>query len=334
MRIACTVALAGLTAMFCHAPIHAEGNVKKLSKENLGKAREFIMREARPLEQSLYRFRFEGGSADDVRAALANFQNPDGGFGKALEPDMRAPESSVLATIRALQALASLKTTADQPIIRRAMAYLASTFDEKTGVWRIIPATAGAHPHAPWWNQEQLDQAFGSFLIFPRAEVVGYLLAFEPPAFPPERRLTVLNAVLEAVDQAPEPVPAPGVESCARLHETGLVPAQYKDRLYQKVAAAIPKAVEQDPEKWKQYCMKPVWLVRTPESPFLHVIAGSVERNLDYEIDNQSADGSWKPNWSWYGAYPDTWPTAEKEWAGILTIQTLETLQAFGRIAE
>lgn len=334
MRRSCTLALAAIALVFGQTLIHSEGNVKKLSKANLGKAREFIMHKARPLEQALYRYRFEGGSAEAVRAALQGYQNPDGGFGKGLEPDMRAPESSVLATIRALQALSALKTPADHPMIRRAMAYLGSTFDEKTGVWRIIPTTAAAHPHAPWWNQETLEQAFGAFLIFPRAEVLGYMLAFGSPSFPSERMTSVLDALLNVVEEAPQPVPAPGVESCARLFETGQVPAKYKEPLYQKLVAAIPKAVEQDPAKWNQYCMKPVWLVRTPESPFLNVIKESVYGNLDYEIDNQSADGSWQPNWSWYGAYPETWPTAQKEWSGILTIQTLETLQAFGRIAE
>ncbi len=334
MKISCTLALAGLIVTFCLPPLYAEGNLKKLSKANLGKAREFIMTQGRPLEQAVYRFRFENGSADAVRAALEKFQNPDGGFGKALEPDMRAPESSVLATIRALQALSALKTPASDPMVRQAMAYLASTFNETTGVWRIIPPTAAPHPHAPWWNQEQLDQAFGDFLIFPRAEVLAYLFMFDPPSFPLGRRLTVLKDLLDKFEKSDNPSAAGAVESCARLYETVQVPAEDKDRLYQKLVLFIPRAVEHDAEKWKQYCMKPTWLIRTPESPFLHLIAASVERNLDHEIDNQAADGSWTPNWTWYGAYPETWPIAEKEWRSILTMQTLETLQAFDRIDE
>jgi hypothetical protein len=306
--------------------------VKKLSKANLAKSREFIMREGRPLEQALYRFRFEDGSRDAVRAALAGFQNEDGGFGKALEPDLRAPESSVLATIRALQALTALKTLPDHPMIGRAMAYLTSSFDETKAVWRIIPPTTGAQAHAPWWNQEQLDQVFGGFLILPRAEVLGYLFTFDPPSFSPGRRLNVLKALMDTLENPAGPVSGMFVDSCARLYETGQLPVEYRDRLYRKLAPLVPGAVEQNAEKWKQYCLKPIWLVRTPESPFFQLIADSVERNLDYEIDNQSADGSWSPNWSWYGAYPDVWPVAEKEWRGVLTIQTLEALQAFGRI--
>jgi len=332
MRISCTLALAGLIMSSSLTPIHSERNVKRLTTAHLAKAREFIMGQARPLEQALYSFRFERGSADAVREALRDFQNPDGGFGQALEPDLLAPESSALATIRALQTLTALHTPPDHPMIRQAMAYLASTFNETNGVWRIIPPTADAHPHAPWWNQEQLDQTFGGFRILPRAEILGYLFTFDAPSFPPDRRLALLDGLLQILGTTPDSASGGAVDSCARLLQAGRVPAGYRERLYEKLVPLVPRAVEQNPEKWKEYCLKPTWLVRTPESPFLHLIAESVERNLDYEIDNQCDDGSWSPNWSWFGTYPETWPVAEKEWRGILTIQTLETLQAFGRI--
>jgi hypothetical protein len=330
MRVSCILVLGGVVAVAGLTAVHAEGNMKKLSAANLARSREFIMREARPLEQALLRLRLGGGSAEAVRKALEHFQNADGGFGKALEPDLRAPESSVLATVRALQILTALKTPPDHPMIRRTMAYLSSTFDETKAVWRIIPTTAGAYPHAPWWNQEQLEHTFGEFRILPRAEVLGYLFVFDPPSFPRDRRLSLLKDVVETLEAAP----ASGsfVDSCVRLYETGKVPAEYSNRLYQTLVQKVPGAVEQNAEKWKQYCLKPIWLVQTPESPFYRVIADSVERNLDYEIDNQLADGSWSPHWSWYGAHPDVWPTAEREWRGILTVQTLEALQAFGRI--
>jgi len=334
MRISGGLARAGLIGLLGITAIHAEGNVKKLNKANLAKARDFITSQARPLEQALCRLRFENGSKEAVLEELSAFQNADGGFGKALEPDLRAPESSVLATLRALQALVALKTSPDHPMVRRAMEYLTATFDEKKAVWRIIPPTAAAHPHAPWWNQEPLGQVFGGFLIFPRAEVLGYLFEFDPPSFPMERRLQVLRALLQAVEANADPASAGAVDSCARLYETGQLPTEYRQGLYEKLAPLVPRAVEQDAAKWKQYCLKPTWLVRTPDSRFFPLLADSVERNLDYEIDNQSADGSWSPNWSWYGSYPDVWPVAEKEWRGILTIQTLETLHAFGRIEE
>ena len=162
--------------------------------------------------------------------------------------------------------------------------------------------------------------------------MLGYLFAFDPPSFPLDKRLELLKDVLQALENPANPVTGGFVDSCVRLYETGKLPAESRDRLYGKLVELVPGAVEQDAGKWKQYCLKPIWVVRTPESPFLRLIGDAVERNLDYEIEDQSADGSWSPNWTWYGAYPDVWPAAEKEWRGVLTIQTLEALQAFGRM--
>jgi hypothetical protein len=332
MRRLRILALSGLLAAAVLMPARGEGEMKRLSRVNFAKARESVMTQARPLEQALYRLRFESGSTEAVLGALQDYQNSDGGFGKALEPDLRAPESSVLATVRGLQILAAIDTPADHPLVCRAMAYLNACFEESKAVWRIIPPTAGAHPHAPWWSQETLEKTFGEFRINPRAEVLAYLYSFDSSSFPPQRRLTIVQALMQDLESATDPALAGGVEGVARLCESRGLPAEYREALHKKLARLIPEAVEQDPTKWMQYCLKPLWLVRAPDSPFAGLLKDSLERNLDFEIESQSSDGSWMPNWSWFGTFPETWPTAEKEWRGILTVQTLETLQAFGRI--
>ena len=47
---------------------------------NVERAKAFVLEHARPLERVVYRYHLEGGSAADVVAALAEYQNPDGGF--------------------------------------------------------------------------------------------------------------------------------------------------------------------------------------------------------------------------------------------------------------
>ncbi len=51
---------------------------------NFTKGREFVYRNARPLEMALWEFHFEHGSAEEVLKRLAFFQNEDGGFGHAI----------------------------------------------------------------------------------------------------------------------------------------------------------------------------------------------------------------------------------------------------------
>ncbi len=60
---------------------------------SLAAARSFILGNARLLDRHRFAFRFEGGRADDVVTALRPYQNADGGFGHALEPDLRGAES-------------------------------------------------------------------------------------------------------------------------------------------------------------------------------------------------------------------------------------------------
>ena len=74
-----------------------------LSAAAFARARRFVATKARPLELARLRFHFDSAPAVAVLAELQKFQNADGGFGKALEPDLRASESSALATSVAFQ---------------------------------------------------------------------------------------------------------------------------------------------------------------------------------------------------------------------------------------
>ncbi|MDI9482706.1 MAG: hypothetical protein QM315_05940 [Bacillota bacterium] len=51
------------------------------------KAKEYIYRKARPLDFTRWQYHFENGSKEAVLNTLSYYQNEDGGFGHALEPD-------------------------------------------------------------------------------------------------------------------------------------------------------------------------------------------------------------------------------------------------------
>ena len=62
------------------------------------------------------------------------------------------------------------------------------------------------------------------------------------------------------------------------------------------------------------------------------LIGDDVQAHLDYQIDHQTPEGTWDPVWTWGDFYPEVWPQARQEWRGHLTLETLTSLQAFGRI--
>lgn len=110
-----------------------------LTRERQRKARVFVRQQARPLERRLLAHYLGEGAADDVFSELAKYQNPDGGFGQGLEPDLRLQDSSALATTVGLQVLRELAAPEDHPLVQGAMRYLLNTYDETLEAWPIIP---------------------------------------------------------------------------------------------------------------------------------------------------------------------------------------------------
>jgi hypothetical protein len=102
--------------------------MKRLTPAAFRLAREFVVTHARPLDRALFAHEFEGASAESVWGALQAFANEDGGFGQALEPDCRLPDSSILATITAFPLLLRTGAPADHPRVSRGIRYLDDTY--------------------------------------------------------------------------------------------------------------------------------------------------------------------------------------------------------------
>jgi hypothetical protein len=309
--------------------------MKQLSREAFGRARQFLMAQARSLERALFEHRFEGATVDGVLAELAHFQNEDGGFGQALEPDLRTPSSSALATGIGLRMLRELRCPADHPMIRKAVAYLIATYDDEAQVWRVVPSDTDSFPHAPWWHDEDgsLVQLFDGFRIIPRALIVGSLHHFS--ALVPTNWL---DGVTEKTVRYIEMVEVLGegggsdLEYVISLAETKSFPQYYAARLKTRIKKAIPAAVVRDPTKWGSYCVTPLRIVPSPKSLGADLIQDELQMHLDYQIAHQTPEGTWDPTWSWGNSYPEVWEQAKLEWRGHLTLEAVTQLRAFGRI--
>src|SRR5687768_13485136 len=69
---------------------------------SLDKARDFVYQHGVLWERALFAYLFEGGSRERALGCLASYQNEDGGWGHALEHDVRAPVSNAMTTEHAL----------------------------------------------------------------------------------------------------------------------------------------------------------------------------------------------------------------------------------------
>jgi hypothetical protein len=289
------------------------------------------MASGRPLEQARFKYLFEDGSLDEVTAALATYQNPDGGYGHALEPDALTPTSGALATSVGLRVLSDTGATADHEQVRGAVGYLLATLDPEEKVWRIIPADANDYPHAPWWTDENDDlrERFGAYEVNPRAELVGQLHTYATlvPADLLDDLTERTIACIEAGEQEEHAL------ICAvRLAESKELPARYRDRLAPRVRELVVQVAGRDPAAWGEYSPQPLWYISAPDSLCAADLAGAMQANLDFLIAQQAEDGSWKPTFNWGGMYPDDAPKSERDSASRLTYNALAQLRAFGRI--
>ena len=82
-----------------------------------------MQRVVRPLEQAKFRYYFGDGTVDEVLGELSKFQNDDGSFGHAMEPDILMPNSSLLCSSVAFRVLRELEVSDDSGIVHSAIGY-------------------------------------------------------------------------------------------------------------------------------------------------------------------------------------------------------------------
>ncbi len=306
---------------------------RRLSREAQAAAQAFIFDQGRALEQAKYAFYFGDGDAGPVIEALAAFQNPDGGFGYALEPDLRLEGSSVIATTVGLQTLREFRVSGDHPLVKGALGYLLATYDSAQRVWPIIPSNIDDAPHAPWWvYSEDLAERWGGFLVNPRAEIVGYLHDYAD-LVPVDLTEQLTAAVIAYLDVHADQVGMFDLLCYIRLVETESLPAETRAQLVEALTPLVDALVVKDSAKWDSYVLTPLEVVEHPDAPFAELLAAPVAANLDFEVDRQGPDGAWGPTWSWGELHPEAWAQAKQEWSGIITLRKLRALERFGRLA-
>ncbi len=304
----------------------------RLSQGALDALRAVLQEEARPLERELYRHWFEGAPADGALRALAAFANADGGFGRALEADLRLPDSSAMATTMALQTLRLLGAGAEDPLVRGAVGYLVATLDAESTAWPSAPPAVNDHPHAPWWQRDPSGPAVTEGeLDNPRPEVLGYL--FEHSAHvTPELLARVSRSTMERFRALGDTLEMHALLCYLRLAESPGLPPEMRAELWARLGEMAMSTVERDPATWPTYCLRPLDVVRAPSAPLLARLREDVERQLDWEIERLGDTGTIDTPWDWGGLYPEAFVEARREWVGVLALETLRRLQAFGRL--
>jgi hypothetical protein len=276
-------------------------------------AERFIWSAARLVDRHRYALLFAGGPPDPVVDALRGYRNPDGGFGHALEPDLRSPESQPAPTLYALEILDEAGA-ADSELARGAHAWIASIAAADGGIPSALPGFEG-YPHAPWWTTEpgsMLTLALAAVLHASGASDDGWLdrstdwcwRSIETNELPTPYWLKYACRFLDAV--ADERRAEAAIDSLAtRVDTPTLAPA----------GGAEGEA------------LRPLDLSPLPGSRSRRLVGeAAVESHLDAVESEQQEDGGWMFDWLAWS------PAQTADWRGNVTIRALTWLRDNGRL--
>jgi hypothetical protein len=287
-----------------------------MSSPDINAAQRFLSASARVLEWQRFERLFGGGGPDPVRDAVAAYRNPDGGFGRALEPDGRSPGSQPLAVEFALHTLDEADAW-DAGLAEGACDWLAAHAPAEGGAVSFDPGIDG-WPHAPWWVPED-----GSPASVITTGLLAATLHSRQVQHPWLDRATELLWIQIGDLAAPGPY-----DMRAILSFLDHVPD--RDRAQQAADRVGPMIIDHglvtlDPDAPGEihtpldFAPRPGSLARSLfDKPV-------IEAHLDHLAAAQQADGGWTFNWLAWS------PAAEREWRGVMTVNALCLLRANGR---
>lgn len=292
------------------------------NRDVLARARTFLYENARLLDRRRYEFWFEGGSKEAVIAALRAYQNPDGGFGNALEPDMRCPYSQPAATEMALMVMDEIGLF-DPEVLDGIIRYLRDITLPDGGLPSVFKS-ASEYPHAPWWEAERDDEPS----INPTGNVIAilYKQQVRTDIFGEEwfrKNEAYIWRLFE--NEQPEGY-YDGVNWLAFLQHT---PDRERAERYRPMIdawLARPGTIERDADASGFVHKVLDWAPHPDRYAAKFVTEAEVKAHLRALVREQREDGGWPINWETVS------PGAEAEWRGWLTVERLKTLRAYGVI--
>ncbi len=284
---------------------------------DLNAAARFMSETGRLLDHRRFQLFFRGESVTPVRDAVAAYRNADGGFGNALEPDLRCPLSQTAPTEMALRVLDEAAAW-DAGLVQDACDWLQR--NEAVGGGAVaVEASATDWPHAPWWQPEDGRPAS----LIQTGQIAGVLHA-RGVTHPWLARAT--DVMWEQIGRLSEPAP---YQMFGVLKFLECVPDRERaQRAFDAVGPLIleRKLVELDPEAPGEvhgvlsFAPKPDSMARVLFD------AATVDAHLDKLAAGQQEDGGWTFNWLQWSA------AATFDWRGFMTVDALLTLRANGRL--
>jgi hypothetical protein len=291
---------------------------------DLPAASAFMATTARVLDRRRFAARFEDGDPHGVIAALDAYRNADGGYGWALEPDLRVPESQPTAAIHAFEILAEIAPVT-HPRAAELCDWLASITLADGGLPHALPGSQPAGT-APWLANA--DPTTSSLLMTTAVTGQAHRAARHDPAIADHPWLErATRHCLDAI--AAREAPGSTYELLFSLQFLDAITNDIPEAapLLDRFAAAIPAegSLRVQGGAEDEY-IRPLDFAPEPDRPIRrHFAPELIEQDLDRLAAGQREDGGWD-----FDHVPHS-PAATPDWRGYYTTHAVGVLRANGR---
>lgn len=297
------------------------------------RARQFIYRNARPIDLARWQYHFEGGSKESVISALSIYQNEDGGFGYGLEADCWNPVSSPIQTWAATEILREIRFDyTSHPLVRGILRYLASglCFDDQHQQWLNTVPDNNKYPHAIWWTYKEGE---GEFRYNPTACLAGFYLKYGSKGDPFYERALRIAAEAYQFWKSSMPYTEQHITACfIRLYEYCMdagIKITEMDEFRKKLISQVNAELEQAKDKWKtDYVCMPSNLIEDRDSIFSGEHIELINCECRFIEETQLDDGSFSVPWKWWTDYSE-FEIARNWWKADLCIRKMRFLRTF-----
>jgi hypothetical protein len=288
---------------------------KTLTKEAFAAAGRYMTLNARLIDRLRFDRLFHGGPAAPIRDAMRAYQNADGGFGNAIEPDLRGAGGQPQGIEMALWVLDEIEAF-DDPAVMGACEWLQAHTTKDGGVPWVLPSVVDDE-RGPWW-QPQGDPAPAA--LNPTAPIAGLLHAHGVGHPWLDRATAFCWEQIAAVREVGAYDTLCILAFLERAPDRGRAQAEFE-----RLKGSLLTSVALDPYA-EGHVHSPLDFAPRPQALARKLFSDEViDLHLDALIDAQQDDGSWKPNFAMWT------PVVAHEWGGYLTLIRLKTLQAYNR---
>ncbi len=304
----------------------------KITATEFERIQGWIYRNARPLDLARWNYHFKQASCDPIVAALYAYQNPDGGFAHALEPDAWNPFSSPMQTSTAIERIEEIGgLDNDHPIILGILKYLASGADFIANRWCNVIPSNNDFPHAPWWNSASDSRERSEYN--PTAILVGFILKYaEKDSILYQQALNLMQEIIALHTKQPllEMHPLLCLDFLyVKMLEVGLDNTigfrKAREKCYQDMSAVI----KQDMDHYNEYACLPTVFITTPAHLLYAELKEAVDKDIQWKISARNEQGLWDLSWAWSN-YLEAFAISANWWKADLAIRNLLILKNFG----